>query len=137
MTVETTELTLPSRIESVEELAVALARILGSLGVSEEVAFGVDLAVREAVTNAIIHGNKQEESKSVHISAKTAPNSLEIIIHDEGEGFNPADVPNPTAAENILKSSGRGIFFMRTFMNDVEWAIRPQGGTTVRMTKEF
>ena len=137
MTVETTELTLPSRFESVEEVAIAMAQILGRSGVSEEVAFGVDLAVREAVTNAILHGNKQDETKSVHITAKAAPKLLEISIADEGEGFNPEDVPNPTEPENILKTSGRGIFFMRTFMNDVEWVIRPQGGTTVRMTKEF
>ena len=137
MTVETTELTLPSRIESVEQAAVSIAEILGRSGVNEEVAFGVDMAVREAVTNAVLHGNKQDETKFVHITAKTSPNWLEISVHDEGEGFNPTVVPNPTDTENILKTSGRGIFFMRTFMNDVEWLIRPEGGTTVRMKKEF
>jgi serine/threonine-protein kinase RsbW len=137
VTVETTELTLPSRIESVEEVAVSIARILNSSGVSEEVAFAVDMAVREAVTNAVIHGNKQDENKSVHVTARTFANSLEINVADEGEGFDPAEVPNPTASENILKSSGRGIFFIRNFMNDVEWLIRPGGGTTVKMTKNF
>jgi len=137
VTVETTELTLPSRIESVEEAAISIGRILSSSGVAEEVTFGVDMAVREAVTNAVLHGNKQDEAKFVHVTTLTSPNSVEIRVDDEGEGFNPADVPDPTDSENILKSSGRGIFFMRTFMNNVEWLIRPEGGTTVRMTKQF
>jgi len=135
--VETNELTLPSRIESVEEAAVFIAAILSRSGVNEEIAFGVDMAVREAVTNAVLHGNKQAEEKSVHIKAKTGPGWLEISVDDEGEGFNPQDVPNPTESENIMKTSGRGIFFMRTFMNDVEWFIRPEGGTTVKMNKQF
>jgi len=137
VTVETTELTLPSRIESVEEAATSIGRILSSSGVAEEVTFGVDMAVREAVTNAVLHGNKQDEAKFVHVITRTSPNSVEIRVDDEGEGFNPADVPDPTDSENIMKASGRGIFFMRTFMNDVEWFIRPEGGTTVRMTKQF
>jgi len=135
--VETNELTLPSRIESVEEAAVSIAAILSRSGVNEEIAFGVDMAVREAVTNAVFHGNQQDEKKFVHVTAKTGPNWLEISVEDEGEGFNPQDVPNPTESENIMKTSGRGIFFMRTFMNDVEWFIRPEGGTTVKMSKQF
>jgi serine/threonine-protein kinase RsbW len=137
VTVETNELTLPSRIESVEEAAISINQILSRSGVNEEVSFGVDMAVREAVTNAVLHGNKQDEGKFVHVTTRTSPNSVEISVHDEGEGFNPQDVPNPTESENIMKTSGRGIFFMRTFMNDVEWFIRPEGGTTVRMIKQF
>jgi serine/threonine-protein kinase RsbW len=135
--VETNELTLPSRIESVEEAAVSIAAILSRSGVNEEIAFGVDMAVREAVTNAVLHGNKQDEKKFVHVIAKTGPNWLEISVEDQGEGFNPQDVPNPTESENIMKTSGRGIFFMRTFMNEVEWFIRPEGGTTVKMSKQY
>ena len=134
---ETNELTLPSRIESVEEAAVSIASILSRSGVNEEIAFGVDMAVREAVTNAVLHGNKQDDKKFVHVIAKTGPNFLEISVEDEGEGFNPQDVPNPTESENIMKTSGRGIFFMRTFMNEVEWFIRPEGGTTVKMSKQY
>jgi serine/threonine-protein kinase RsbW len=137
VTVETTELTLPSRIESVEEAATTIGQILSRSGVNEEVSFGVDMAVREAVTNAVLHGNKKDEGKFVHVTTRTSPNSVEIRVDDEGEGFNPENVPNPTESENILKTSGRGIFFMRTFMNDVEWFIRPEGGTTVRRTKQF
>ena len=137
MTVETTELTLPSRIEAVNEAAGAIAEILSRSGASEEAAFGVDMAVREAVTNAVLHGNKRDETKLVHVTLKSSPDRIEITVHDEGSGFNPAEVPDPTAAENILKTSGRGIFLMRNFMDEVDWTIRPAGGTTVRMAKRI
>jgi serine/threonine-protein kinase RsbW len=137
VTVETTELTLPSRIEAVDEAAVAIAEILNRSGASEEIAFAVDMAIREAVTNAVLHGNKQDEAKVVRITARNSQDQLEISVDDEGPGFNPEEVPDPTATENILKTSGRGIFFMSNFMDDVEWLIRPEGGTTVRMTKKF
>ena len=93
------------------------------------------MAVREAVTNAVIHGNRQDENKTVDVTLKSSSEAVEISVHDQGPGFNPEDVPDPTAAENILKASGRGIFFMRNFMDEVDWLIRPEGGTTVRMVK--
>ena len=137
MTVEQTELTLPSRIEAVNEAAAAIAGMLSRLGVAEGITYGIDMALREAVTNAVLHGNKQDPAKFVRIIAKSSSDRLEISVHDEGGGFNPAEVPDPTETENILKSSGRGIFFMRNFMDDVQWLIRPEGGTTVRMTKNL
>jgi len=137
VTVETTELTLPSRIEAVNEAAAAVARMLSDLGADEQIAFGLDMAIREAVTNAVLHGNKQDESKEVHVNIKSSPEAIEISVHDEGQGFNPTEVPDPTAAENIMKTSGRGIFFMRNFVDEVEWLIRPEGGTTVKMIKRF
>ena len=135
MTAETTELSLPSRIDTVATAAAAVAEFLNRSGISEEAAFGIDMAVREAVTNAVLHGNRQDETKTVDVTLKSSPDAVEISVHDQGAGFNPDDVPDPTAAENILKSSGRGIFFMRTFMDEVDWSIRPGGGTTVRMVK--
>jgi serine/threonine-protein kinase RsbW len=135
VTVETTELSLPSRIDTVATAAAAVAEFLNRSGISEEAVFGIDMAVREAVTNAVIHGNRQDENKTVDVTLKSSPDAVEISVHDQGPGFNPDEVPDPTAAENILKSSGRGIFFMRTFMDEVDWLIRPEGGTTVRMLK--
>jgi len=135
VTVDTTALSLPSRIDTVATAAAAVAEFVGRLGVSDEAAFGIDMAVREAVTNAVLHGNRQDDKKSVEITLKSLPDAVEISVHDEGRGFNPEEVPDPTAQENILKTSGRGIFFMRTFMDEVRWSIRPGGGTTVRMVK--
>lgn len=135
MTVETTELTLPSRIETVAKAANAVADFVSRSGISEEAAFGIDMAVREAVTNAVVHGNAQDEQKAVELTLKSSPEAVEITVHDQGQGFSPEEVPDPTEEENILKTSGRGIFFMRTFMDEVTWSIRPGGGTTVRMLK--
>jgi serine/threonine-protein kinase RsbW len=135
--VQTTELTLPSRIEAVNEAAAAFATVLGRAGIDEDAAFGIDMAFREAVTNAVLHGNKQDESKLVRVTVKTAPDWLEISVRDQGTGFDPVAIPDPTAAENIMKTAGRGIFFMRNFMDEVNWSIQPEGGTLVRMTKRF
>ena len=111
LTVDTTELSLPSRIETVATAAAAVAEFIGRSGISDEAAFGIDMAVREAVTNAVLHGNRQDENKTVDISLKSSPDAVEISVHDQGPGFNPEEVPDPTATENILKTSGRGIFF--------------------------
>jgi serine/threonine-protein kinase RsbW len=135
LTAETTELSLPSRIETVAAAAAAIAEFIGRSGMSDDAAFGIDMAVREAITNAVLHGNRQDENKTVDIILKSSPDAVEISVHDQGPGFNPEDVPDPTATENIMKTSGRGIFFMRTFMDEVDWLIRPEGGTTVRMLK--
>jgi len=135
VTAETTELSLPSRIETVATAAAAVAEFLTRSGITEDAAFGIDMAVREAVTNAVIHGNHEDKNKTVDVTLKSSPDAVEISVHDQGAGFNPKEVPDPTAEENILKASGRGIFFMRSFMDEVDWLIRPGGGTTVRMLK--
>ncbi len=135
MTVETSELSLPSHIDTIATAAAAVADFVGRSGISDDAAFGIDMAVREAVTNAVVHGNRQDDDKTVDITLKSSPDAVEISVHDQGPGFNPEAVPDPTAKENILKASGRGIFFMRSFMDEVDWLIRPGGGTTVRMLK--
>jgi serine/threonine-protein kinase RsbW len=135
VTLETTELSLPSRIETVAQAANAVADFVSRSGISEEAAYGIDMAVREAVTNAVVHGNGEDERKAVELTLKSLPEAVEITVHDQGQGFNPEAVPDPTDDENILKTSGRGIFFMRTFMDEVSWTVRPEGGTTVRMLK--
>ena len=136
VTEEMTELALPSRIEAIEDAALAAAEFVSRSGIGEETAFGIDMAVREAVTNAVLHGNRQDESKVVEIKFKSSATDLEITVRDEGQGFNPESVPDPTAQQNLLKTSGRGILFMRTFMDEVEWSRHPAGGTVVRMVKK-
>jgi len=128
---------LPSRIEAVSEAAAAVSEFMSRLGIDESVAFGVDMAVREAVTNAVLHGNKLDEAKVVDLKLRNSPEAFEIIVHDQGVGFNPNDIPDPTKEENILKTSGRGIFFMRNFMDAVDWSADPKGGTIVRMMKKL
>ena len=94
------------------------------------------MAVREAVTNAVLHGNQQDETKLVEVTFRNSNDGLEIRVRDQGQGFRPESVPDPTDAQNILKTSGRGIFFMRNFMDEVEWSHHPEGGTVVRMFKK-
>jgi serine/threonine-protein kinase RsbW len=136
VTEETTELALPSRIEAIEDAATCAAEFISRSGIGEESAFGIDMAVREAVTNAVLHGNRQDESKIVEIRFRNSATALEITVRDEGRGFNPEGVPDPTDPQNLLKTSGRGILFMRTFMDEVEWSHHPAGGTVVRMVKK-
>ena len=130
-----TEQVLPSRIESIAAAAAAAAEIAGRFGFGEEALFGIDLAVREAVTNAVVHGNRQDATRNVEIGYTTSGTALVITVRDRGGGFDPAAVPDPTDAQNLLKASGRGILFMRNFMDDVRWECHPEGGIVVRMTK--
>ena len=137
MTDQTTRLVLPSHIEAVAEAAAAVANFLQSCGVGDEAVFGIDIAVREAVTNAIVHANKEDETKSIEVTVNCVGHALEIEIKDQGEGFDPASVADPTEPANLLKTSGRGIFLMRNFMDEVQWSSRPEGGTTLHMVKRF
>ena len=88
------------------------------------------MAVREAVANAIKHGNKLDVQKKVNATFELSGSELEITISDEGEGFDPATISDPLNPQNLLKTSGRGIFYMRTFMDRVQYSFQPGGGTS-------
>ena len=92
-------------------------------------------ATREAVTNAIRHGNRQVPDRLVRIAYRFEDDEVTIRVEDEGEGFDPEAVPDPTLPENLLRPSGRGIFYMRRFMDRVEIGRAPGGGTVVTMTR--
>jgi serine/threonine-protein kinase RsbW len=110
-------------------------------GLEEDAVHWVGVAVRESVINAIKHGNREDSSKTVTIEfaldAADRPTELVVRVIDQGKGFEPDAVANPLAPENLLKSSGRGIFFMRSFMDDVEMNRVPDGGMEVRMVKKL
>ena len=135
MTGETTLLRFPSRVESIADATMAAAEAARRSGLPDDAVYGIDMAVREAVTNAVLHGNLQDETKSVEVGVTDHGASLVITVRDEGAGFDPSTVPDPTDPRNLLKASGRGILFMHTFMDEVEWERHPEGGTVVRMTK--
>ena len=137
MTEQTTRLVLPSHIEAVADAAAAAADFARSCGLREDVTFGIDMAVREAVTNAVVHGNKEDEAKTVEVIFNCLDHAVEIEVKDQGEGFDPGDVPDPTDPANIMKTSGRGIFLIRSFVDEVDWSMRPEGGTTMRLVKRF
>ena len=115
-------------------------RVCKNIGFDQDVQEAIELAIRESVINAIKHGNRNDADKRVFVefSTERVHNDglqLTICVRDEGEGFDPQTIPDPLAEENLLKSSGRGILLMRSFMDDVEIRNVPEGGVEIRMTK--
>ena len=114
----------PKNLITVEEFINYFAV---DLQVSEEKMAGLLLSVTEATTNAIIHGNKCDESKFVTIDVRKEENKIVIKVKDQGIGFELGKVPDPTEPENLLKDSGRGLYLMRVYMDDVKYNITPDG----------
>jgi serine/threonine-protein kinase RsbW len=106
----------------------AALRVAQNAGFGEEALSAIDLAVREAVSNAAVHGNKQDERKTVKIDFAPSKTRLVISVRDQGKDFDPAAVADPTDLQNLLKPSGRGILFMRAFMDEVEYLQHTEGG---------
>jgi serine/threonine-protein kinase RsbW len=135
LTEEKKELNLPSTLDSVDKAASEAAAFAQEIGFPDDALFAIDMAVREAVANAVKHGNKQDESKLVEITLCNLQKGFEVTVRDFGEGFEVEEVPDPTNPENLLKASGRGVLFMRTFMEEVEWLQHQKGGMIVKMCK--
>ncbi len=131
----TEELILPTRIESVDEAALSAERFARDNGFGSDLISAIDLAVRESVANAVKHGNRFDEGKSVELTFAKLENGLEITVRDFGSGFTLDEIPDPTDPENLLKATGRGILFMRSFMDVVEWTEADGGGMKVTMVK--
>ncbi len=110
-------------------------------GLDDEALHWIGVAIRESVINAIKHGNHSDPDKSVFVEFACVPpvdpTELIVQVRDQGEGFDPSGLVDPLAPENLLKSSGRGIFFMRSFMDDVSLRRLPEGGMEVRMVKRL
>lgn len=130
-----TKFSIKSKIEAIDEAVVKAVAFATEAGFADDAIFAIDMAVREAVANAVKHGNKLDEAKRVEITLIDAAGVMEIAIRDFGEGFNVEEVPDPTNPENLLKASGRGILFMHNFVDAVEWEAAAGGGTIVKMIK--
>jgi serine/threonine-protein kinase RsbW len=128
-----------SAFEMLDFVQVVSDHIARSIGLDDDSLHWVGVAVRESVINAIKHGNRNDATKHVIVEFETATVTgapeLTICVRDQGEGFDPATVADPLAPENLLKSSGRGIFLIRNFMDDVRLLRAPDGGMEIRMTK--
>jgi serine/threonine-protein kinase RsbW len=133
---KTIEVSLPSRIESVDESATFAEKVARDWGYPDDFISSIDLAVRESVANAVKHGNKFDDDKQVRVAFCDTSEGFEMTVRDFGEGFSIDQIPDPTDPVNLLKVSGRGILFMRSFMDSVEWMNNDDGGTTVRMVKK-
>jgi serine/threonine-protein kinase RsbW len=123
---------LPSRHGAGDEFQQQVLEQLQRLAWAEQDLFAVRLALEEALVNAIKHGNQLQEHKEVHILCKVSERCILIEIADEGPGFDPDDVPDPTAEERLWAPSGRGIMLMRCFMSSVEYN---ECGNRVKMQK--
>ena len=137
----TVRLQIPSTFEMVDFVQVISDRIGQLAGLDDDAVHWIGVAVRESVINAIKHGNREQYGKLVTVEFTfhpvDGPSELLVRVLDEGEGFDPDRIADPLAPENILKSSGRGIFFMRSFMDDVTLLRRSEGGMEVRMRKKL
>jgi serine/threonine-protein kinase RsbW len=127
-----------STFEMVDFVQVVSDHMSHSVGLDEDASHWVSVAIRESVINAIKHGNRNDSTKKVFVEFETTiaqVAELSIRVRDQGEGFDPEAVANPLAPENMLKSSGRGIFLIRNFMDDVQLQRAPEGGMEIRMVK--
>ena len=128
-----------SRFEMLDFVQVVCDHVSRLSGLDDDSTHWLGVAVRESVINAIKHGNALNEAKRVHVEftpldAETLP-ALAVRVRDEGTGFDPATLPDPLAPDNLLKSSGRGIFLIRSFMDHVDLRPAPEGGMEVVMVK--
>jgi serine/threonine-protein kinase RsbW len=129
-------LAIGSQFENIELVQLVLKDSLERLGLDDDNRHWIDVAVREAVANAIKHGNRQDPDKQVLIDLTVDGDCLIICVQDEGIGFDPAHLEDPLAPENLLKPNGRGIFYMKSFMDHIEYGPRPGGGTMVTLRKK-
>ncbi len=130
-------LTIGSRFENIELVQAVVDDALREGGANEDARHWIGLALREAVANAIKHGNRQNPDKQVEIQASFAPEEVAIQVDDEGAGFDPRAVTDPSTPENRFRPSGRGIFYMRKFMDEVEFEPGPSGGTRLKLRKRL
>lgn len=130
-------LAIGSRFENIELVQVVLEDTLRELLPDPDARHWVGIAVREAVANAIKHGNQRDPDKPVAVDIAIDEGQLIVRVEDQGEGFDPAQVADPLAPENRLRPSGRGIFYMKSFMDEIEYSFRPGGGTVVTMRKRL
>ena len=129
------ELTFGSDIaflDLVQEISDSISRMAGF---SADDLYWIGLSVREAVTNAIQHGNQQDPEKRVRIAFRMGVDRISIVVRDQGRGIKETDIPDPLDPENLLKPRGRGIFFVRSFMDNVRFHVCPEGGHEVIMEK--
>lgn len=136
-TPESVERLMDSTLESVdhaEELAVKMAE---RAGVDEDELMKIGMAVRESMVNAVVHGNRYNAHKRVRFAIAANSEHFTVQIADEGEGFDFSAIPDPLAQDNLMKTSGRGIFLMRSFMDEFRMRHLESGGTEVTLVKNL
>jgi serine/threonine-protein kinase RsbW len=134
MSADRVSYTLDSTLETVNNAEETASRMAADAGFDDEEIMKISMAVREAAVNAVLHGNAYDPNKKVTLAFERTPDDLVIVIRDQGKGLDASKIPDPLAPDNLMKTSGRGIFLIRSFMDVVE--INPsQTGTELRMIK--
>jgi len=132
----TARLEFTGAFEMLDFVQLVSDHIARSIGLDDDAMHWVGVSVRESVVNAIKHGNRHDAAKHVYVEFDTGnDDALTIRVRDEGTGFDPATLPDPLAPDNLLKPEGRGIFLIRSFMDEVAIGKAPQGGTEILMVK--
>jgi len=133
----TFELTIPSKLEELESVQKLISEASSAFGLSEDMAYWMELTISESVINAIRHGNQFDPTKKARLAISFDGESVEVIVEDQGEGFDLEELADPTKAENLLKPCGRGILIIRSFMDEVSLSMREGGGTRLHMLKRL
>ncbi len=128
---------LDSNLQSVDAAEKMVLDAAGEAGFPEEELHKISMAVREAVVNAVVHGNRYNSHKKVRLQVSRTPGELDVTVSDEGNGFDPASLPDPLAQENLLHQSGRGILLIRAFVDDFQVRRLSPSGTAVRLIKRL
>jgi len=126
---------LDSTLDSVDAAEEAVLKEAGQLGFGEDDLHKIGISVRECMVNAVVHGNRYNGKKKVHLLISSRPDRLEVVIGDEGDGFDVSSLPDPRANENLLRHSGRGILLIQAFMDEFQLRGREPQGTEVKMVK--
>ena len=131
------EVILDTRVESVNLAEEMCLRVAEASGFSEDECYRIGMSVREGVINAFHYGNQEKPEKKIHLAIDLTGEKMVIHVMYEGKGFRLTDVPDPLAEENLLSTSGRGIFLMRTFMDEFDVVYGRTGGAEIIMSKKF
>ena len=136
MTAKQVSYTFDSTLETVNNAEEKAGRFATEAGFNEDDVMSISMAVREAAVNAVLHGNAYDPGKKVTLAFEQDGKDLTIVVRDQGKGVDVDSIPDPLAPENLLKQSGRGIFLMRSLMDEVR--ISPSAtGTEVKLIKHF
>jgi serine/threonine-protein kinase RsbW len=123
-------------MESVSQVEAAADKLAGEAGLDEDERFHVTMAVREAALNAVLHGNEYDPAKQITVTLENTGKSLVFTVTDQGKGLDPQTLPDPLAPENLLRSTGRGIFLIRSFMDEVHFR-QTHPGTELTLVKHL
>jgi len=126
---------LDSTLDSVDVAEEAVLKEAQELGFDEDDLHKIGMSVRECMVNAVVHGNRYNARKKVHVMIQRTSDRISVVIQDEGEGFDMADLPDPLANENLLRHSGRGLLLIQAFMDEFQIRPREPKGTEVKMVK--